>query len=72
MFRPRHDSEAAKLLDTQSEYDSEGAELLSTLGPRHTIKLTNGTEVQARNHTAYHYNEGAPETGGPYRLALLG
>ncbi len=61
-------AEVAKLLDTQSTYNSEGTELLSTLGPRHTVKLSNGKEVQARSHTVYSYNEGAPETGGPYRL----
>ncbi len=61
-------AEAAKLLDTQSEYNTEGTELLSTLGPRHTVKLTNGKEVQARSHTIYHYDEGAPTEGGPYRL----
>jgi RHS repeat-associated protein len=61
-------AEIAKLIDTQSEYNSEGTELLSTLGPRHTIKLASGKEVQARSHTVYHYDEGAPETGGPYRL----
>ncbi len=61
-------AEAAKLVDTQSEYNSEGTELLSTLGPRHTVRLASGKEVQARSHTVYHYDEGAPETGGPYRL----
>jgi RHS repeat-associated protein len=61
-------AEAAKLLDTQSQYNTEGTELLSTLGPRHTVKLTNSKEVQARNHTLYNYDEGAPSEGGPYRL----
>jgi RHS repeat-associated protein len=61
-------AEAAKLLNTQSEYNSEGTELLSTLGPRHAIKLASGEEVQARNHTLYHYDQGAPSEGGPYRL----
>jgi RHS repeat-associated protein len=61
-------AEAAKLLDTQSEYNSEGTELLSTLGPRHTVKLTNGKEVLARNHTVYEYDKEAPSEGGPYRL----
>jgi RHS repeat-associated protein len=61
-------AEAAKLLDTQSEYNSEGTELLSTLGPRHLVRLTNGKELQARDHTVYSYSEGAPAEGGPYRL----
>jgi RHS repeat-associated protein len=61
-------AEVAKLLDTQSTYNSEGTELLSTLGPRHTVKLANGKEVQARSHTVNSYDEGAPSEGGPYRL----
>ncbi len=61
-------AEAAKLLDTQSEYNSEGTELLSSLGPRHAIKLAGGEEVQARNHTLYSFDEGAPAEGGPYHL----
>ncbi len=60
--------EAASKLDTESEYNSEGSELLSTIGPRHTVELENGKEVQARSHTVYHYDEGAPTEGGPYRL----
>jgi RHS repeat-associated protein len=62
-------AEVARLLDTQSEYNSEGNELLSTLGPRHTVRLTNGKEVLARNHTVYEYDQGAPSEGGPYNLA---
>lgn len=61
-------AEVAKLLDTQSEYNTEGTELLSTLGPRHYVKLTNGKKLQARSHTVYSYDEGAPAEGGPYRL----
>ena len=61
-------AEASQELDTQSTYNSEGTELLSTLGPQHTVKLANGKEVQARSHTVYSYDEGAPSEGGPYRL----
>jgi RHS repeat-associated protein len=61
-------AEVAKLLDTQSKYNSEGTELTETLGPRHLVKLSNGKEVQARSRTAYSYDEGAPTEGGPYRL----
>jgi RHS repeat-associated protein len=60
--------ETAKLLDSESTYNSEGTELLGTLGPQHTVKLANGSEVQARNHSLYSYNEGAPAEGGPYNL----
>jgi RHS repeat-associated protein len=66
-------AEAAKLLDTESTYNAEGTELLSTLGPQHPVRLVHGKtkeneEVQARNHTVYSYDEGAPAEGGPYRL----
>jgi RHS repeat-associated protein len=61
-------AEVSKLLDTQSTYGSEGTELTSTLGPQHTIKLASGSEKQARRHTVYSYDEGAPSEGGPYRL----
>jgi RHS repeat-associated protein len=51
-----------------------GTELLSVLGPQHTVKLAVGKEgktneeVLARDHTSYSYNEGAPSEGGPYHL----
>ena len=54
-------------LDSEDTYSSDGAELLSTLGPQHTVKLSSGEEVPARLHTVYSYDEGAPE-GGTYRL----
>lgn len=60
-------AEASQKLDTQSTFEAEGTELTSTLGPTHTVKLPNGTQVQARKHVRYYYDEGAPE-GGPYRL----
>lgn len=62
-------AEVSQTLDTQSTYGAEGAELLSVLGPLHTVKLASGYySVQARKHTVYSYDEGAPATGGPYRL----
>ncbi|HEX5307881.1 MAG TPA: RHS repeat-associated core domain-containing protein [Solirubrobacteraceae bacterium] len=61
-------AEVAQTLDTQSTYNSEGTELTSSIGPLHSIKLAGGTSVKARLHTVYSYDEGAPETGGPYRL----
>jgi RHS repeat-associated protein len=70
-------AEVAKLLDTESSYEEKGSEpgteLLSTLGPQHTVKLASGKggkfneEVLARERTTYSYNEGAP-SGGPYHL----
>ena len=60
-------AEASLLLDTQLTYNSDGTELLSELGPMHTVKLASSEEVSARHHSVYSYDEGAPE-GGPYRL----
>jgi RHS repeat-associated protein len=63
---------------TESAYEEKGTEpgteLLSTLGPVHTVKLAVGKEgkaneeAQARERTNYYYNEGAPSEGGPYHL----
>jgi RHS repeat-associated protein len=61
-------AEVAQRLDTQSTYSSEGTELMSTLGPLYPTQLNNGTHVSARRHVVYAYDEGAPATGGPYRL----
>jgi RHS repeat-associated protein len=62
----------SKELDNESTYEEKsaepGTELLSTLGPKHTVELTNGTKAEAREHTVYSYNVGAPEGGGPYHL----
>jgi RHS repeat-associated protein len=61
-------AEVAKTLDSQSSYSEDGSEMLSTTGPQHTVKLSNGTQVLARHRTKYFYDEGAPGTGGPYHL----
>jgi tripartite motif-containing protein 71 len=61
-------AEVSQTLDTQSTYSPEGTELLSTLGPQHTVKLAAGSEVQARSHTMYSYDEGSPSEDGPFRL----
>jgi RHS repeat-associated protein len=60
-------AEVSQTLDTQSTYNGDGTELLTSLGPLHTVKLASGAVVKARLHTAYSYDEGAPE-GGTYRL----
>jgi RHS repeat-associated protein len=65
-------AEVSKLLDTESTYNTTGSEpgteLLSVLGPQHNVELTNGTKAEARAHTVYSYDEGAPTEGGPYHL----
>jgi YD repeat-containing protein len=53
-------AEVSKQLDTQSTYNEAGTELLETLEPEHKVKLTSGSEVQARDRVKYFYDEGAP------------
>ncbi len=60
--------EVSKLLDNEVTYNGEGTELLSALGPQHSVKLPNGTQAQARESKPYYYDEGAPAEGGPYGL----
>ena len=51
-------AQASEKLDTKSTYNKEGTELLETLGPEHKVKLEGGSEVQARNHVRYSYEDG--------------
>jgi YD repeat-containing protein len=59
---------AAEKLATENNYSSDGTELERSLGPQHEVKLASGQLVTARAFTRYYYDEGAPSTGGPYRL----
>jgi len=61
-------AETAKQLQSETTYNTEGTQVTSTLGPQHTVKLATNTEVQARKHTQYLYEENAPEKGHPYNL----
>jgi YD repeat-containing protein len=59
--------EAAAKLDDRKIYNEEGDELVETLGPEHKLKLSNGTEVQARHRVRYSYDQNAPSEK-TYRL----
>jgi YD repeat-containing protein len=68
-------AEVAKLLDTESVYSEDGSRLIEAVGPQHAVKIIkgnakvpSGSEVLARNHVKYYYDEGAPSEGGPYDL----
>lgn len=61
-------AEAATKLDTRNTYNSEGTQLQSTEDPEHEVKLSSGSQVQARAETSYSYDEGEPSEGGPYNL----
>jgi YD repeat-containing protein len=54
-------AEAAGKLATKSKYSEENGELSEVTGPEHKVKLSDGEEVEARNHVRYFYDEGAPE-----------
>ena len=58
----------SRLLDTENTYNSEDTELVKTLGPEHTVRLSKyESTVPARNFIKSYYDEGAPG-GETYRL----
>lgn len=52
-------AKAAEKLDTKTEYNASGSEILKTEGPEHKVRLSSGAEVQARLVSRNYYNEGA-------------
>jgi RHS repeat-associated protein len=58
----------AARLSTVNVYSADGQELRETFGPEHDTALNSGAVVRARNHTVNVYDQGAPNTGGPFRL----
>jgi YD repeat-containing protein len=66
--------ELAAEYETKSTYNAKG-QLAETLGPEHEVKvatgngkgITAGSEVKARNHVVYTYDQGSPE-GKTYDL----
>ena len=54
-------AELAEKLDTRTEYNPEETNILKVLGPEHTVKLSSGSEVQAREVTHDYYNEDAQQ-----------
>ena len=68
-------AEVAKQLDTESVFTEEGSRLTEKLGPQHTVKIAkgnekvaSGSEIPAREHTKYYYDEGAPANGETFNL----
>lgn len=60
---------ASALLSTINTYDDErGANLESTMGPLHRMKLRSGAVVQGRTRTLTSYDEGKPETETTYNV----
>jgi DNA-binding beta-propeller fold protein YncE len=54
-------AEVSEKLDTRTEYNPEESEIVKVLGPEHTVKLSTGSEVQAREVTHDYYNEDAQQ-----------
>lgn len=54
-------AEVSEKLDTKTEYNPEGSDILKVLGPEHEIKLPTGGEADARAVTRNYYDEGARE-----------
>lgn len=53
-------AERAETLSMSRTYNTEGSELLETVGPEHEVQLADGSDVTARNRIRYFYDEGAP------------
>jgi RHS repeat-associated protein len=51
----------SKELDSHSTYNADGTRMLESWGPLHEVRLPSGETIEARPHTAFKYDEGAPE-----------
>ena len=49
-------------LDEHSTYSADSSELLESWGPLHEVRTAWGDTVEARLHTTFKYNEGAPQS----------
>jgi RHS repeat-associated protein len=65
---PAQEAAIAYRESTVNLYSPDGQELRETFGPEHDIALTNGSVVRGRDHTVNTYDQGAPNTGGPFHL----
>ena len=54
-------AEVSEKLDTKTEYNAVGNEIVKVLGPEHKVKLSTGEEVEARGVTHNYYNENAKQ-----------
>jgi tripartite motif-containing protein 71 len=54
-------AEVSEKLDTKTEYNGFGSEILKVMGPEHTVKLSSGEEVEARAVTHNYYDEDAKQ-----------
>ncbi|MEV6816091.1 DNRLRE domain-containing protein, partial [Micromonospora sp. NPDC051296] len=62
------ESMLARSHSTLNVYSSDGQRLTNTQEPEHDVMLDAGVVVRGRKHTRNTYDQGAPNTGGPYNL----
>ncbi len=60
-------AEASEKLDTKTDYNPEDTQIVKVIGPEHKVKLSSGSEVEARAVAHDYYDEGAPG-GETYNL----
>jgi RHS repeat-associated protein len=58
-------AEIARQLDTHRQYSSDGTEMQEEWGPRHSVRLKDGSVVAARHHRTIQYDQEMPKEGGP-------
>lgn len=65
---PATEAAKAATLSTLSVYSADGRLQTHEFGPMRPVLLSDGSTVNARQHRKMLYDQGAPPTGGPYRL----
>ncbi|WP_143162722.1 RHS repeat-associated core domain-containing protein [Couchioplanes caeruleus] len=58
----------ATAFSSTTRYSNDGQRITDTIGPEHDVVLSNWTTVRGRSHTAFKYDEGAPNSGERYDL----
>lgn len=65
---PAQETILANGRSTMNVFSSDGQRQWAKLEPEHEVVLPDGSMVRGRAKSSYSYDEGAPATGGPYRL----
>lgn len=65
---PAAEAQLAANLSAINEYSSDGRRLTDQFGPERDVVLATWEEIRGRRHTAYTYDQGAPETDQPFNL----
>jgi RHS repeat-associated protein len=65
---PVQETILANARSTRHIFSEDGQRQWTKLEPEHDVMLPDGSMVRGRAKSSYSYDEGAPATGGPYRL----